>query len=271
MAHKATALTTSVVKSIQILFCVALLQFTPALFTSAATASDSAVVSGNFVYVQEGDGSLLQYHVSKVDYQGTEAWQVSWQCDQLTATHLIRTSDGKPLYVKRINHALNRTIEITYSQNAENPTIYRKSSINETIERKIWDTDLQDLGALPQMLVRLVQSQSHPDINKEKIAFSAINYDDGKVYSLVAKQMGFRRVSTKEDEIIRCAIYDVKLDSWLSSFVTKTRLLIPLQKGSSNFVTYNGPGLDSVADAWSLRLVGTARSLAMTQLQNTTQ
>jgi len=269
MAHKTTTLTASLFKCLQICLCLALFQFTPV--PSASAASDSAVVSGDFVYVQEGDGSLLQYHVSKVDYQGAEAWKISWQCDQLTATHYLRTSDGKPLYVKRINHALKRTVEITYSQNADKPTIYRRSSDNELVERKIWATDLQDLGALPQMLVSLVQSQSGSANNIEEIGFSAINYDDGKVYKLVAKQMGFRRVSTQEDVSIRCAIYDVTLDSWLSSFVTKTRLLIPLQKGSSNFVTYNGPGLDSVADAWSLRLVGTGRSLAMTQKQSTTQ
>jgi len=269
MPYKSTTLTTSVLKAMQICFCLMLLQFTPALTASAA--SESAVVSGDFVYVQEGDGSLLQYHVNKVDYHGTEAWQISWQCDQLTATHYLRTSDGKPLYIKRINHALKRTVEITYSQNADTPTIYRKISANETIERKIWDTDLQDLGALPQILIRLVQSQPGSDNNIENIEFSAINYDDGKVYKLLAEQMGFRRVSTTGNESIRCAIYDVKLNSWLSSFVTKTRLLIPLQKGSSNFVTYNGPGLDSVADAWSLRLVGKGQALAMLKKQSKTQ
>jgi len=248
-----------------------MLQFTPSLSATAASInSDSAIVGGDFVYVQEGDGSLLQYHVSKVDYQGTEAWLISWQCEQLTATHYLRTSDGTPLYVKRINHALKRTIEITYSQDADTPTFYRKSSADELIERKIWDTGLQDLGALPQMLVRLVQNQTGNQSSKQKITFSAINYDDGKVYKLIAKRMGFRRIST-ENETIRCAIYDVKLDSWLSSFVAKTRLLIPLQKGSSNFVTYNGPGLDSVADAWALRLIGKGHSLAMTEQQSTTQ
>jgi len=262
MSHKQRTLTTSMLKNSALLLCALLIQFTVSLSSSAATASSSVinsnVVSGDFVYVQEGDGSLLQYHVSKVDYQGTQAWQISWQCDQLTATHFLRTSDGKPLYVKRVNHVLKRTIEITYSQDADLPTIYRKESADELIERKIWDKELQDLGSLPQILTRVVQSQGE----QKKLTFSAINYDDGKVYKLVAKQMGFRRVSTDKDSI-RCAIYDVKLDSWLSSFVPKTRLLIPLEKDSSNFVTYNGPGLDSVADAWSLRLVGKGRSLAM--------
>jgi len=110
--------------------------------------------------------------------------------------------------------------------------------------------------------VRIVQSST--ESKQDNIKFSAINYDDGKVYPLVAKKMGYRRVSSDHNSV-RCAIYDVKLDSWLSSFVNKTRLLIPLQQGSSNFVTYNGPGLDSVSDAWSLRLIGKSSSLAMAE------
>jgi len=243
---------------IRLLLCVALLCIAPSL--SSAGSEPTAVVSGDFVYMQEGDGSLLQYHVSKVDYQGVAAWLVSWQCEQLTAKHYLRISDGKPLYVKRINHALKRTVEIIYSQDTKSPTLYRKRSADELVERKIWTTDLQDLGTLPQMLVRIVQSDVVAD--KKEVTFSAINYDDGKVYQLVAKHKGFRRVTT-DISSVRCAIYDVKLDSWLSSFVSKTRLLIPLQQGSSNFVTYNGPGLDSVSDAWSLRLIGKGSSLAM--------
>jgi len=259
-----TASYDTLIKNIRLLLSAALLCIAPSLAYSDSqqqtNSAPTAVVSGDFVYMQEGDGSLLQYHVSKVDYQGTAAWLVSWQCEQLTAKHYLRISDGKPLYVKRINHVLNRTVEIMYSQDAKSPTLYRKRSADELVERKIWTADLQDLGTLPQMLVRTVQSSIATD--KKKITFSAINYDDGKVYQLVAKHKGFRRIAT-DDGNMRCAIYDVKLDSWLSSFVSKTRLLIPLQQGSSNFVTYNGPGLDSVGDAWSLRLIGKGSSLAM--------
>jgi len=260
MFHNQLKLTFPTLKYMIALTLIVMLQCVSGLNANAASANSVAAVSGDFVYMQEGDGSLLEYHVSKVDYQGIEAWMIAWQCDQLTATHYLRASDGKPLYVKRINHALKRTVEITYSQDKATPTIYRKKSADELIERKIWNTDLQDLGALPQMLVRIVQFNTESD--QDKITFSAINYDDGKVYPLVAKKMGYRRVSSNNTSV-RCAIYDVKLDSWLSSFVAKTRLLIPLQQGSSNFVAYNGPGLDSVSDAWSLRLVGKGSSLAM--------
>ncbi len=262
MSHLQKKLTSSPLKNMGILVFIIMLQLVSGMNTSAASENSTAAVSGDFVYMQEGDGSLLQYHVSKVDYQGVEAWMIAWQCDQLSATHYLRVSDGKPLYIKRINHILKRTIEITYSQDKSIPTIYRKRSADEFIERKIWNTELQDLGALPQMLVRIVQSST--ESKQDNIKFSAINYDDGKVYPLVAKKMGYRRVSSDHNSV-RCAIYDVKLDSWLSSFVNKTRLLIPLQQGSSNFVTYNGPGLDSVSDAWSLRLIGKSSSLAMAE------
>jgi len=260
MFHNQCKLTFPVLKYMSALMLIVMLQLASGLNANAASESSAAAVSGDFVYMQEGDGSLLQYHVSQVDYQGTKAWLIAWQCDQLTATHYLRASDGKPLYVKRINHVLKRTIEITYSQNKAIPTIYRKQSANELVERKIWNTELQDLGSLPQILVRIVQSAGTAD--QDNIKFSAINYDDGKVYPLVAKKMGYRRISS-DNSSVRCVIYDVKLDSWLSSFVAKTRLLIPVQQGSSNFVAYNGPGLDSVSKAWSLRLVGKSSSLAM--------
>jgi len=62
---------------------------------------------------------------------------------------------------------------------------------------------------------------------------------------------------------VRCAIYEVKVDSWLSVFVGKTRLLIPINGQNSNFVAYSGPGLDGVTDFWSLRLTGRDKTVAM--------
>jgi len=217
----------------------------------------AGVVGGSFVYVQESNGDLIQYHVDAVDYQGTPAWRIAWDCEQIKAEHFIRRSDGAPLYVKRINHSLNRTVEINYSLNDKDPSIYKKRSKDEFLERKIWDKGLRDLGAMPQLLQGFVNIESGDDIS-----FSAINYDDGKVYELIAKQTGFRNV-TVEGERVRCAIYDVKLDSWLSTFVGKTRLLIPQKTQRSNFVAYIGPGLDGGSKQWSLRLVGRNKTMAM--------
>lgn len=217
----------------------------------------AAVVNGSFIYLQEGDGSLLQYHVHEVDFQGVPAWRISWNHEQLKAEHYVRRSDGMPMYIKRTNHALKHTVEITYSQNADTPCIYRMRSENVYIERKIWDTELRDLGALPQLLLGL-----GTDSRKSGLSFSAINYADGKVYKLIAKQLGYRRVKTAEG-IVRCAIYDVKLDSWMSAFVKTTRLIIPVQAENNNFVSYSGPGLDGVSDSWKLQLVGKNHPVAL--------
>jgi len=242
------------------LFVMALL-LTPLM----AVNVNAGVVGGSFVYVQESNGGLVQYHVDAVDYQGTPAWRIAWDCEQIKAEHFIRRSDGAPLYVKRINHSQERTVEITYSLNDKQPSIYRKRSKDEFLERKIWDKGLRDLGAMPQLLQGFASTGSDEDIT-----FSAINYDDGKVYELIAKQTGFRNV-TVEGERVRCAIYDVKLDSWLSSFVGKTRLLIPQKKQSSNFVAYIGPGLDGGSEQWSLRLVGRDKTMAMLESSGLTQ
>jgi len=223
----------------------------------ATVTASAEVVGGSFVYVQESNGSLISYHVDQVDFHGTQAWRIAWDCEQIKAEHFIRRSDGAPLYVKRMNHSLNRTVEISYSQDSKQPTIYRKKSKDEFLERKIWDRGLRDLGAMPQLLQGVVGSDSDADVN-----FSAINYDDGKVYPLTAERSGFRNI-TVEGERVRCAIYDVKLDSWLSGFVGKTRLLIPLAAHKSNFVAYTGPGLDSGSSQWSIRLVGRDKAVAM--------
>jgi len=235
-----------------------MLFFAVVLMSAPVMVAHAGVVSGSFVYTQESDGSLLHYHVDAVDYQGVPAWKISWDCEKINAEHFVRRSDGKPLYVKRINHSLNRTVEINYSLSDDQPSIYRKRSANEFVERKIWDKNLSDLGVLPQLLMGFGQSESR---SSDDISFSAINYDDGKVYPLIAKQSGFRNVMI-DGERVHCAIYNVKLDSWLASFVGKTRILIPEQQ-SSNFVAYSGPSLDGSSADWSLRLVGKNKTVAM--------
>jgi len=222
-----------------------------------AMHANAGVVGGSFVYVQESNGGLVQYHVDAVDYQGTPAWRIAWDSEQIKAEHFIRRSDGAPLYVNRINHSLKRTVEIEYSLSDKVPSVYKKRSKDEFLERKIWDKGLRDLGSLPQLL----QGFANPDSGQD-ITFSAINYDDGKVYELIAQQTGFRNV-TVEGKRVHCAIYDVKLDSWLASFVGKTRLVIPQKTEASNFVAYTGPGLDGGSEQWSLRLVGRDKTVAM--------
>ena len=243
----------SLLRNFQLLLLAVLFQLAP----WGVCSVHAAVINGDFIYVQEGDGSLLHYHVHEVDFQGIPAWRISWDHQQLQAEHYVRRSDGMPMYVKRINHALKHTVEIIYSQNSGKPSIYRKRSENEFIERKIWDASLRDLGVLPQFL-----PGSGADDSKQDIIFSIINYADGKVYQLIARQVGYRLVKTAENSV-RCVIYEVKLDSWKSAFMGTTRLLIPSHAQDSNFVSYNGPGLDGVARRWKLKLVGKDTALAL--------
>lgn len=227
--------------------------------------ANAAVVSGSFTYIQESGDGMLQYHVDAVDYQGVPAWRIAWECKQIKAEHFIRRSDGAPLYVKRINHSMQRTVEIQYSMNDKQPNIYRKQSKDEYLEREIWDKGLRDIGSMPQLLQAFIPSDAGRDIT-----FSAINYDDGKVYELVATQTGFRDVMVQGEQV-HCTIYDIKLDSWLSTFVGKTRLLIPQHTQSSNFVAYTGPSLDGGSRPWSLRLVGKDKVVAMLEKTALTQ
>ena len=220
-------------------------------------ANAAAIIGGSYVYAQQTNGNLVQYHVTAVDYQGTPAWRIAWDCEQVQAEHFVRRSDGAPLYAKRINHAMQRTVEIKYSLNADQPSIYSKRSKDEFLERKVWDKNLRDLGALPQMLQMLTDSGASHDA-----AFSIINYDDGKVYPLTASQKGFRNVNLEGDRV-RCIIYEVKLDSWLSTFVGSTRIVIPQQTKNSAFVAYKGPGLDGGDKQWTLNLVGRDKAVAM--------
>ncbi|MDX8397562.1 MAG: hypothetical protein R8K49_04505 [Mariprofundaceae bacterium] len=215
------------------------------------------VVAGDFIYSQQGKKNSVEYHVRSTHYQGIKAWKISWKCPQLSAEHFLRHDNGKPLYTKRINHTLQRQVEITYSQNPKQPSIYRKHSENKKVEYKIWGNQLQDLGTLPQFLLGFSNKE-----NATNIHFSAINYDDGKVYPFIAKRSGFRKVKHQQASI-RYAIYEINIDSWLSAFAPTTQLLIPATKRNNNFIAYNGPSLDGSSDTWSLQLNRQSRSVAL--------
>jgi len=201
-----------------------------------------AAVSGNFFYVEgHGDatpGALhqtLNNRVRATTWHGTPAWRITWDCPRIRAEHYIRMRDGAPLYTKRINHSLHRSVEILYSLDAEHPSIYRRKSKNEFVERKIWRTGLRDLGALPQLLM---SRQHSPDA--EEITFSAINYDDGKVYDLIAKRRGFHNMDVLGRRI-HCSSYSINLDSWKARFNKSMHMLVPTEPDNANFLTYYGP------------------------------
>ncbi len=223
-----------------------------------------AAVGGNFFYV-EGHADktasdltqTLNNRVQATTWHGTPAWLITWDCPRIRAEHYIRMSDGAPLYTERINHALHRSVEILYSLDAKHPSIYRRKSKNEYVERKIWRTGLRDLGALPQLLM---SRQHSPDA--AAITFSAINYNDGQVYDLVAKRDGFRNVRVMGKKI-HCASYTINLDSWRAAFNEPMHMLVPTQAADANFLSYYGPDPAGTGEQLTLRLVSKVQSLAL--------
>jgi len=222
-----------------------------------------AAVDGDFFYMEGhadathgGLPQTLNNRVQAATWHGTPAWHITWDCPRIKAEHYIRMSDGAPLYTKRINHVLHRSVEIQYSQDAKRPSIYRCTSKNEFVERKIWRTGLRDLGALPQLLMSRQNSS-----DAEEISFPAINYDNGRVYELIAKRKGFHNMYVLGRRI-HCASYSVNLDSWKAAFNKSIHILVPTQPGSANFLTYYGPDPAGTGEELTLRLVSKAQHLA---------
>jgi len=235
---------------------------------AADEGSKIAAVSGNFVYAagyegtaEQSKSNILNYNVDAVSYLGTPAWRITWDSPQIRAEHYIRRSDGAPLYVKRDNHALHRTVEISYSLDPKRPSIYQRRTENEYFERKIYEENLRDLGALPQVLLGFQASGA-----ADEMAFRAINYDDGKVYDLLAQRVGYHSVRAA-DQVVRCAVFKVNLNSWLAAFNKPVRMLIPTRLGQSNFAIYMGPNPASTGELLTLRLVDRSQAFASLQRQ----
>jgi len=241
-------------------------------YAASATESASvAAVSGDFVYVEGHQGASngsssanLAYQVRAVSFRGIPAWHISWDCLQMKADHYIRRSDGAPLYVKRSNHMLGRTVEIDYGVDSGAPVVYRRHSKGEFVERTIRHAGLRDIGALPQILLGL---QSLRDT--EEMRFPSVNYADGRVYDLLARRMGYQTVQAA-GKGIRCAIYEVNIDSWKAAFNTPMRLLIPVEGGYTNFTVYTGPNPANTSKLLTLRLVGRKISVATLERRNQT-
>ncbi|MDQ6988166.1 MAG: hypothetical protein Q9M25_10220 [Mariprofundaceae bacterium] len=223
-----------------------------------------SVVRGNFIYAedhQDGSAAKIAYQVEPAVYQGIDAWRISWNCDRMDAVHYIRRSDGTPLYAKRINHILQRTVEVLYSLDSAKPHIYRRESRDETVIRRIRQDELMDLGALPQVLSGL-QASTHGD----ELHFSSIDYNQGEVYALLAKRVGYRTVKML-GESIRCAIYDVNLDSWKAAFNPAVRVLVPVTPGLSNFAAYAGPDPAGSGEKLTFRMLSRDSDVAVLQAE----
>jgi len=223
-----------------------------------------AAVSGNFFYMEGAKGAAsdtfsqtMNNRVEATAWHGIRAWHITWDDRRINAEHYIRMSDGAPLYAKRVNHAMHRSVEIQYSLDAEHPSIYRRKSEDEYVERKIWHTGLRDLGTLPQLLM---SRQNSPDA--EEFTFPVINYDNGQVYDLIAKRKGVYNM-TVLGRSIPCASYSVNIDSWMAAFNKSMHLIVPMQAKNANFLTYNGPDPVGTGKEISLRLVNKSQSVAL--------
>lgn len=252
-------------QKVQLLFLLSVMMITSFAMPASSLAEEPfiAAVGGNFFYMEGHSDKTsndltqtLNNRVQATAWHGTAAWLITWDCPRIRAEHYIRMSDGAPLYTKRINHALHRSVEIQYSLDAKHPSIYRRKSKNEYVERKIWRTGLRDLGALPQLLM---SRQNAPDA--EAITFSAINYDDGKVYDLIAKRKGFHNMHVLGKKI-HCASYSINLDSWKARFNKSMHMLVPTQSDNANFLTYYGPDPAGTGEQLTLRLVSKAQDVA---------
>jgi len=245
-----------------LLFGGLFLLFAP--WQAMAVEAQISVVRGNFIYAedhQDGSAAKISYQVEPAVYQGIDAWRIAWNCDRMDAVHYIRRSDGAPLYAKRINHVLQRTVEVTYSLDPSKPHIYRRESRDETVIRRIRQADLMDLGALPQMLSGLQASAAG-----DELRFSSIDYDTGHVYELLAKRVGYRTVKMM-GESRRCAIYEVNLDSWKAAFNPVVRIQVPTMPGLSNFAVYAGPDPAGSGEKLTFRMLSRDSDVAAIQPQ----
>ena len=231
------------------------------LISGLTLEAHASVVTGEFIYQKQGlSKTAFSYRVEQDTFQGVPAWRVSWQGQGMNADHLIRRSDLRPLYTSRENHRNGQRIEIRYSTLIDTPTRYRRFEGGKTVELNIWHTNLYDLGTLPQLLASRLSAG-----DQQNIKFSAINYNDGKVYELKARRGELRSVVAGEGSI-DCVEYTVSLDSWMSAIISPVRLLISGQQSlESNLVAYKGPGLDGVESFWSLLLVASSSRLAMAE------
>ncbi len=238
-----------------------LLSWIPA---QALAAEKISAVRGNFIY-SEGHHVVgvadkdISYQVEATVYNGVDAWRIAWNCDRINAVHFIRRSDGAPLYVKRINYGLHRTVEIKYSLDPNKPHIYSRVTEDETVIRRIHQTGLMDLGALPQMLSGLALSKENDEMH-----FSGIDYDSGHVYPLQAKRIGFTTVKMM-GEPVQCAIYEVNLDSWKAAFNPSVKIKIPTKPGLTNFAMYSGPDPAGSGEKLTLRMLSRDSDVAVLQ------
>jgi len=231
---------------------------------SASEPAGIAVVAGDFLYAQSilrtGHSVAVQavrYQARADSYHNIPAWRIDIRSTEVDTVLYMRMDGGAPLYLKRTNHGLKRTVEIQYSLFPGEAHIYRRHTPDEDYQRKIRVDELVDVSMLPQLLLAAVAQGSVRDLR-----FKSIDYKSGNVYDMIAEHAGFKR-QLFNGQWIRCAIFDIKVDSWLSAFSHRIRIIIPLAYGLANFVSYNGPAYSGSGVQVSLHLTGIGTRLAV--------
>jgi len=214
-------------------------------------------VSGDFVYHGGVGSDPVYYRVHPIDYQGIPAQEVVWENSEMRARHVLRQSDGTSLYALREHIQQHDRIEVLYAQHQGEPTLYRHQSNSGLVEREISVKGLRDLGSLPATLGGALQ-------HSDEIRFSALNYADGSVYTFRAALTGYRQITTANGRRIRCALIEVKLDSWMSALLPRVQLVLPVSESAGMpFIAYSGPSLAGAGGSISLHLSGVTADLAM--------
>jgi len=212
-------------------------------------------LKGDFVYHRGVGSDPVYYRVHPIDYQGIPAQEVVWENRAMRARHVLRRSDGKPLYTLRENLQRHDSIEVIYARRQGEPTLYRQHSHTGVVERKIRAEGLRDLGSLPVILGAAL-------LHQDEIRFSALNYADGSVYAFRAAVTGYRQMTTASG-LVRCALIEVRLDSWMAALLPRVQLVVPLLQAGMPFITYSGPALAGAGGTMSLHLSGITADLAM--------
>ncbi|EAU55868.1 hypothetical protein AL013_03705 [Mariprofundus ferrooxydans] len=248
MLNSVTGLGDMITSKVKLLCCFLVLIYA---MTGTALASPG---SGAFVYSSDAGNELVYYQVRLIDFHGVAAREVVWECGSMQARHVLQQSDGKPLYALRKDLQKHEEVEVIYGLHRGEPTLYRRHAGTGVVERRIDQDGLLDLGGLPAMLIPALAG-------RDVFRFSALNYADGKVYDFRAMPTGYRQVATAAGRV-RCALIEVKLDSWLSALTPSVQLVLPLSQAGLPFIAYSGPALAG-SGSISLRLVGASPSLAM--------
>ncbi|OIO68405.1 MAG: hypothetical protein COW19_03675 [Zetaproteobacteria bacterium CG12_big_fil_rev_8_21_14_0_65_55_1124] len=211
-----------------------------------------AVVIGDFYYVQTGAPDtrerIVSYHVRRSHFHNMDAWKVSMESDGLNMDAYLRRGDGRPIYVERFNHRTHEHVEITYGEESAS---YIRTSRNGTSSKTIDEGNLTDLVVLPHLLLGDVLRN-----RMRSLKFNSIDYESGDVYEMLAAFKELRDVRLSDDSSVKCAVFDISVNSWFSMFAPSVRLLIPMGDGLANFITYEGPSFANKQDHVSLRLLG---------------